>query len=252
MWHTSMVRRVPDPKFDDPRLAPLYDAFDGARNDLDAYLDITRELHAQSVLDVGCGTGSLALRLASLGIVAIGLDPAKASLEVARAKPGASKVTWLHGDATSLPPMQADLAVMTGNVAQVFLTDDAWNETLTGLGRALASGGHLVFETRDPEDRAWEKWAAEPAITMIDIDGVGQVTHRFDVTEVALPYVSFRDVYTFPDGTELTSDSTLRFRDPAEITASLATAGYTLVDRRDAPDRPGAEHVYLAQRNSNG
>lgn len=242
---------MPDSKFDDPRLAALYDSFEGPRNDLDHYLEIARELHARSVLDVGCGTGSLALRLASLGILATGLDPAKASLEVARAKPGASRVTWLLGDATSLPPMQVDLAVMAGNVAQVFLTDAAWNETLVGLSRALAPGGYLVFETRDPEYRAWEKWAADPAITTIGIDGIGEVKHRFEVTEVALPYVSFRDRYTFPDGKELTSDSALRFHDPEEIAASLTAAGYTLIDRRDAPDRPGAEHVYLAQLSTN-
>jgi len=241
---------MPDPIFDDPRLAAIYDLFDGPRGDLDNYLHIARELRARTVLDVGCGTGSFALRLASLKVVVTGVDPAAASLNVARAKPGASQVTWLHGDATTLPPMRIELAVMTGNVAQVFLTDAAWHDALTGLRHALVPGGHLVFETRNLEHWAWEKWASDPTIESIDIDGVGLVTQRRDVTDVALPYVSVRHTYTFLDGTEIPSDSTLRFRDPDEIAASLDAARFTPVDRRDAPDRPGAEHIYIAQRDS--
>jgi hypothetical protein len=37
---------MPDAIFAHPRLAPLYDAFDGPRDDLPAYLAIARELHA--------------------------------------------------------------------------------------------------------------------------------------------------------------------------------------------------------------
>lgn len=105
-------------------LARIYDAFDGERDDLDLYVDLVRELGAGQVLDVGCGTGSLPVLLARDGVTAIGVDPAAASLDEARHKDGAELVTWLHGDATTLPPLQVDVAVMTGNVAQVFLTDD--------------------------------------------------------------------------------------------------------------------------------
>lgn len=50
---------MPDAPFSDPRLAPLYDAFEEPRDDLPAYLAIAEELGARRVLDVGCGTGSL-------------------------------------------------------------------------------------------------------------------------------------------------------------------------------------------------
>src|SRR5690349_12422461 len=106
---------MPDAIFADPRLARIYDAFDGPRVDLDLYLGIAAEVKASRVLDIGCGTGSLAVLLASSGLEVIGVDPAAASLEIARAKD--SRVTWLHGDATSLPPLSVDLATMTGNVA---------------------------------------------------------------------------------------------------------------------------------------
>ena len=78
---------------------------------------------------------------------------------MAAAKPGAALVTWLHGDATALPALSADLAMMIGNVAQVFLDDDDWSATLHGIRGALRHGGHLVFETRRPERRVWQDWA---------------------------------------------------------------------------------------------
>ncbi len=48
------------------------------------------------------------------------------------------------------------------------------------------------------------------------------------------------------DGAVLTSDSTLTFRDGAELTASLQAAGFVVEDVRDAPDRPGREMVFIA------
>ncbi|MEU4380843.1 class I SAM-dependent methyltransferase [Micromonospora echinofusca] len=150
---------MPDAIFAHPLLAPVYDAFDGDRDDLAAYLAIAGELNARMVLDVGCGTGSLAIQLAELGHPVVGVDPAEASLEVARSKDPTGKVRWIRGDATALPAIGVDLATMTGNVAQVFRTDADWVQALRGIHGALRPGGHLVFETRRPERRAWEAWA---------------------------------------------------------------------------------------------
>ena len=235
---------MPDAIFAHPRLAPVYDAFDGERDDLDAYLSIAGELGAEQVLDVGCGTGSLALLLAATGRTVVGVDPAEALLAVARAKDRAGSVTWIHGDATDLPHTGADLAVMTGNVAQVFLTDEEWGRTLAGIRAALRPGGCFVFETRRPGRRAWEDWAAagDPLVR-------GTVERRLEVTDVSLPFVSFRYTYRFrTDGAVLTSDSTLRFREREEIQESLEAQGFRVMDVRDAPDRPGMEFVFLAQR----
>jgi ubiquinone/menaquinone biosynthesis C-methylase UbiE len=121
---------VTDAIFADPRLAAVYDTFDGERDDLEPYLALAAEHGARSVLDIGCGTGTFACRLAARGIEVIGVDPAAASLEVARGKPHAEKVRWVHGDVTTLPPVQVDLVTMTANVAQVFLDDAEWAATL--------------------------------------------------------------------------------------------------------------------------
>jgi len=241
---------VPDAIFSDPRLAAVYDAFDGDRDDLDAYVAIADELRANLVLDVGCGTGSLAIRLAATGRRVVGVDPADASLNVARAKDRLAGVgvTWIHGDATAVPALGADLAVMTGNVAQVFITDEAWAQTLRAIARTLRPGGHFVFETRRPERQAWLEWAADTDPVTLDVPGIGQVTQRLEVTDVALPLVAFRYAYHFAsDGEILTSASTLRFRSRDEVKAGLAENGFHLEEVREAPDRPGREFVFIAE-----
>jgi SAM-dependent methyltransferase len=121
---------MPDKIFEHPRLAAIYHALDPDRSDLDVYVAIADELGARRVLDVGCGTGTLALLLAERGPNVIGVDPAGASLSVARAKPGAERVRWIHGDAMAFSPLAVDLATMTGNVAQAIADESDWEATL--------------------------------------------------------------------------------------------------------------------------
>jgi SAM-dependent methyltransferase len=242
---------VPDAIFADPRLARIYDPLDPDRSDLDAYAAMAAEFGARTVLDVGCGTGTFACMLAARGLEVIGVDPASASLDVAMAKPGAAAVRWLLGDAASLPPVQADLATMTGNVAQVFCTDEEWSATLRGVHSALRPDGRLVFETRDPARQAWLDWTREQSFRRTEIPGAGVVRSWHELTGVSGELVSFRSFVVFEsDGTTLTSDSTLRFRERAAITASLTALGYRLDEVRDAPDRPGLEFVFVARRLS--
>jgi len=240
---------VADAHYEDPRLAQIYDPLEGDRPDLDVYLALVEELGAQFVLDVGCGTGTFACLLAQRDLLVIGLDPASASLDVARAKMGSEDVRWVHGDVTALPPTQVDVATMTGNVAQVFVTDENWLATLAAIRQALRPGGYFVFESRIPEDEAWRRWTPEATRSRVEVPGVGTVDSWVVVTEVAEPLVSFRSVFTFArDGAVLTSDSTLRFRSLEELTASLADAEFAVREVRDAPDRPGREFVFIAQR----
>jgi SAM-dependent methyltransferase len=240
---------VTDAVFADGRLAAVYDTFEGDRSDLDLYVSLVAEFGARAVLDVGCGTGSFACSLAERGVQVVGLDPAAASLEVARGKPHAEKVRWLHGDAASLPPLRVDLATMTANVAQVFLTDEEWAATLRAVREALRPGGRLVFESRRPERQAWREWTRERSFARAVVPGVGPVETWVQVTDVRDGLVSFRWTFRFEgDGAELTSDSTLRFRSRDDLGDSLTDAGFSVEDVRDAPDRPGREFVFIARR----
>lgn len=241
-----------DAVFEEPRLAAIYDALDPDRSDLDAYLAMIEEFGARSVLDLGSGTGVLALMLADRGVEVIGVEPAAASLDVARAKAGSERVTWIHGDASTIPAgVTVDAVTMTANVAQVFLTDADWLSMLAAVRAALRPGGRLLFETRDPARRAWEGWTEELTRSTTDIPGVGPVTDWVQVTDVADggELVTFESPNIFEaDGAVVTSRSTLRFRSRAATEASLVASGFVVDEVRDAPDRPGRELVFIARR----
>lgn len=239
--------REPDALFAAPALAALYDDLDPDRSDLEAYLAIAREVRARSVLDVGCGTGCLALLLAGHDLAVIGVDPAEASVDVARTKPGAERVRWVVGDARSAACLgtTVDLATMTGNVAQVFVDDDDWHQTLGALHACLRPEGWLVFETRRSEARDWERW--EVPATSVRLPDGRSVSFSRTVSEVSLPTVTFESGFVI-DGVAYLSESTLRFRDRTEITQDLSRHDFEVVDVREAADRPGKEMVFLARR----
>ena len=248
----ASVGDVPDATFDDPRIAALYDPLDPDRGDLDAYIALADDLGARSVLDIGCGTGVFAILLAELGLAVTGVDPAGASVDVARRKPGADRVTWGVGEARAALPLQVDLVTMTANVAQVFTTEAAWREVLAAAREALRPGGHLVLETRVVGRRAWEGWTREASDGVTDVDGVGPVRawHEVVRTEEGPDglLVTFDAMNVLPDGTELASSSTLRFPTREQVETSLVATGFELVEVRDAPDRPGLEWVFVARR----
>jgi ubiquinone/menaquinone biosynthesis C-methylase UbiE len=217
-------------EFNDPRLVTVYDAECPWSRDDDFFLAVVGETGAGRVLDLGCGTGRLALGLAAAGHTVTGVDPASASLQAARAKPGADSVTWIEGTSETLPDGSFDVAVMTSHVAQFLVTDADWSRTLADLRRALVTGGRLVFDTRDPRDRRWERWNpvdSRRVISLPDGRDVEAWTEVTDVTEVT-GTVSFAIHYTFPDGEELLSTATLRFRTAEELRGSLEAAAFSV------------------------
>ncbi|MER7816434.1 class I SAM-dependent methyltransferase [Streptomyces sp. NPDC096153] len=238
-----------DECFRHPRLAALYDALAPDRRDLTAYLAIAEEFGARRVLDIGCGTGVFALLLADRGLEVVGVDPARASVDVARARPGSERIRWICGDATALPSLRVDLAAMTANAAQELVDPRGWRGKLRGAYEALRPGGHFVFETRDPSRRVWEGWNREASWGVTDVPGFGTVESWVDLIQIDGPLVTFRRSHVFAaDGRTMTSESTLRFRQREGVEAELTAEGCAVEDVRDAPDRPGREFVFVAVR----
>jgi SAM-dependent methyltransferase len=215
-------------EFRDPRLVAVYDAeYGGSRID-EFFVAVANETPRVRVLDLGCGTGRLALGLAAAGHRVTGLDPAAASLAAARAKPNADTVTWVEGTTASLQPGGFDLALMTRHVAQFFVEDDAWATTLRELHDALVPGARLVFDSRDPRARAWDRWTPEESRSTIELPDGTEVEFFTEVTAEDGDVVSFATHYRFDDGTPRTSTADLRFRSEGELRASLAAAGFSI------------------------
>lgn len=191
-----------DGQYLDPRIVQLYDPLNPP--------DETTELFAQlladrprRVLDLGCGTGLLARRLAREGHAVTGADPAAPMLDVARANDLECAVDWRLADARTLALGRTfDAIVMTGHVFQIF-TDDAEIAAVVANARAhLEPGGILAFDSRNPLARGWERWRSR---------SIAGVTVRYVVREVVGDLVRFTTDHVFASGETITTESTLRF-----------------------------------------
>ena len=216
-------------QFTEVRLAALYDRFypPGRRADFAFYLPLV--LSARAVLDVGCGTGAL-LRLArEAGHPGrlCGLDPALGMLTQARQRPD---IEWVHGDLSTVGWARTfDLVVMTGHAFQELVADDEIRAALAAIRSALVDGGRFAFETRNPLDRAWERWATEYSGEVTDATGaIVRCDYRVE-TPVEGGVVRSVSTFTSPgwDQPEV-SRGALRFLDAEALAAFLAGAGLAI------------------------
>jgi ubiquinone/menaquinone biosynthesis C-methylase UbiE len=95
------------------------------------------------VLDAGCGTGRVAVRLEHLGFPSVGVD-ADASM-LAEARRHVPTMPWVLADLASLPDDlgEFDLVVAAGNVVPL-LAAGTEATAIANLARVLRTGGYLV------------------------------------------------------------------------------------------------------------
>jgi len=218
------------PEFTDPRLVAVYDALNQypRKTQPEFYAQLARDVDARLIVDLGCGTGLITRALAAAGHGVIGVDPNRLMLDVARRGRHGDHVRWIEGGAHDIGVTGADLAIMTGHVAQFFVRDDEWSSALAALRAALRTGGRLAFETRNPGAREWEHWTRERARTVVD-PTAGPIETWTDVHDVRAGVVSCTTHYVFAaSGEELVSPVQLRFHTRDELAASLAAAGFEL------------------------
>ncbi len=110
----------------------------------------------ERLLDVGCGTGTLAVAAAGSGARVVAVDRSAAMLAVARSKADAAgvTVTWRQGD-VAFPPLgdeRFDVATATFVLGEL-----SWDEAALAVRRmaeALRPGGRLVIADEAPSNRA--------------------------------------------------------------------------------------------------
>jgi ubiquinone/menaquinone biosynthesis C-methylase UbiE len=227
-----------DRQFVDADLAELYDLFHPweARQDFGFYLPLL--MKADSVLDVGCGTGALfhAAREAGHSGRLCGLDPGAGMLEQATKR---SDIEWVLGELASVAwEEEFDLAVMTGHAFQALVEDDEVHASLRAIRSSLKPDGRFIFETRNPLVREWENWTPDKVAEIVTAGGeVVRMWHHVD-SPVVGDVVHFTTTFESPSWDRpRTSESTLRFLDRESLYAFVSDAGMETVEQYGDWDR---------------
>ena len=110
-------------------------------------------------LDVGCGTGALAGRLASSGFRVTGLDPSQGMLDVmAETEPSVRRV---RGDGAQLPFDDGSFDLTLTVAALHHIADpEAVHRTLTEMVRVTRAGGRIVIWDHNPRNPYWKSLMA--------------------------------------------------------------------------------------------
>lgn len=198
--------------------------------------EVCLEARPRRVLDLGCGTGDLTIRLARLageGVEITGLDYSRPMLERAEQKAAragvAGSVKFVHGDATQLPFPDSHLDCVGISFAFRNLTykNPLRLPHLAEVLRVLKPGGrYVIVESSQPEDRI--------------IRSVFHFYLRVFVAPVGTWLSGNRGAYHY------LAESASRFYFPHEVRDMLLTAGFSDVSYR--PLFFGAAGIHTATK----
>jgi SAM-dependent methyltransferase len=185
-------------------------------------------------LDVGCGTGVLAGRLARSGFTVTGLDPSQGMLDVMAQS--APEVEGIRGEGTELPfeDKSFDLTTVVAALHHV-AEPTAVRATLLEMVRVTRPGGRIVVWDHNPRNPYWRNLMAR--------------VPQDDGSERLIPEAEILDALR-EGGAEILSSSQLGLV-PDFVPPSLlrvAQAGEHIVERVPGLRRLCAHNVILAGR----
>jgi SAM-dependent methyltransferase len=141
------------------RFADVYDDWYGDVTDADACADALAELVRDAgggpLLELGVGSGRLALPLRALGVDVHGIDSSAAMVERLRAKPGGTEVTVTIGDMAELDLVDAGpfaVVVVAFNTLFNLGTAALQQRCVDRVASLLRPGGCFVVEAFVPRD----------------------------------------------------------------------------------------------------
>jgi ubiquinone/menaquinone biosynthesis C-methylase UbiE len=236
-----------DALYQDPALARFYDWDNPWPTDFDWFLTLVEG--AGSALDLGCGTGLFSVALAGRGAEVVGVDAAAAMLEIARARAGGERVTWVHAAAQGLDlGRRFEAVVMTGHAFQTLLTPADRDACLATIARHLAPGGRFVFDSRNPDAREWLDWTPEATREVREHPDHGRVERWNSAEATVVPgVIEYRTHYRVPDGRQWQARSRIAFPALEELSAAIDQVGLR-VDRwygdpAGGPLQPGCPDI---------
>ena len=230
-------RRDKSMDYQQSQIAEIYDLANPWAQDADFYLSLAG-LRPCSVLDLGCGTGTLCCVLAERGHRVTGVDPAAAMLAVARRKPHAEQVEWVECSAQRYRSQQRfDLILMTGHAFQILLTDADALAVLETMRSNLKESGTVAFEIRNPRIDWAREWSERTRLLRLSTGE--QFLERLEIIGQNGEFISFQTSYRWSDGCPrpsndphmtLTTSSTLRFPSREHVEDLIARSGLVVRD----------------------
>jgi SAM-dependent methyltransferase len=146
------------------------------------FLGPLRDGGVRTVLELGCGTGNDAARLAREGYAVTATDGSVEAIESARAKFGAAFELLVADMTEPLPFPDGSFDAVMSNVALHMFPDGVTRQVFAEVGRVVRPGGLFLFHVNATEDRPlrarWRPEAAELEPDFI-IESSGQTMHFF-------------------------------------------------------------------------
>lgn len=194
------------------------------------------------VLEVGVGTGRIALAIAAMGVDVVGIDVSQTMLDRARRRvaddPNGARVELVEADMRTLDLGRTfPLVILPYRVFAHALTTDQQVDTLRRLRDHLAPGGRLVLNVTVPHGddlRSWDGLNFEGRYTLDD--GHEAVLWRQVEYEPATQLLTFHFVVDHLDADGVVvrrqhGSSLVRQNVPGEVDHALARAGFEVDDR---------------------
>lgn len=135
--------------------ADVYDDWYGDVTDVVATVERVAALAGAGgrVLELGVGTGRVAVPMAEAGLDVTGIDTSEAMLARLAARPGGEAVRAVRGDMVSdLPDGPFDVALVAYNTIFNLLADGAQQRCFDAVAERLRPGGLFVVEAFIPDD----------------------------------------------------------------------------------------------------
>lgn len=178
-------------------------------------------------LELGVGTGRIALPLASRGLEVHGVDASPAMLERLRAKPGAERVHTHLGDMAKVAvDGEFPLVFVAVNTIFMLTSQDEQVACFQAVARRLAPGGRFVVEAQVPDPGMYAT-RRDVRAQRVDADSVVLVARTFDAVSQRM---TAQQIQLGEEGTRLVP-GVLRFAWPAELDLMARLAGLRLSRR---------------------
>jgi SAM-dependent methyltransferase len=119
-----------------------------------AFLPILRSASARTLLELGCGTGNDAARLARAGLQVVAVDFSSEAIARSRETHGALGIRFETADiARPLPFADGEFDAVMSNVALHMFPDDVTRSVFAEVERVVRPGGLLLFHVNSTGDR---------------------------------------------------------------------------------------------------